>query len=243
MTKIRPLFIKKIKLFLVPAITLFFVFILTGRFLVPKTYQAKELATKNKQDEEFLSALEAKVKKLNQLKANNLISDFQKTENILPSDKNIPLIFSVIKQLELTTGVEVRDFGLQPGILTKEEEKEKNPDKTVQSLSFALTVLGSKDNLFQFMDKILKTGPLFNIGNISLDGSAGAYKLTLAISTYYQNLPTNLGKIESPLPDLNASQKRAALLIQDFQLASLNFDQFLQSSASAEPTDKTIFDL
>lgn len=242
MKKVSPIFIKKIKLFLFPVITILLVIVLIARFLLPKIEEIKQAFDKNSKDKETLVALETKVKKLTDLKNSTLTVDFQRAESVLPSDKNVPIIFASISQLERTTGVQIEDFSIKPGVLSKTGEKKTGAN--VENITFNLTVLGSEAQVLTFMENILKNAPLFNIGSITLYGSGGVDKLTMDVSTYYQNLPENLGKVDSPLPELSESQKKASALIQSFNVTPFIPEQLTQqASPSGELSGKSIFDL
>lgn len=244
MKKISPVFLKKIKLFLFPLLTILLVLILTGRFLFPKIDETRAAFEKNSKDKETLAALEAKVKKLNDLKNSTLTLDFQKAETALPSDKNIPQIFSSISQLERVNGVQIEDFSIKPGILSKEGAAGAKKGANVENITFNLTVLGSETQVLSFMENILKNAPLFNIGSVTLTASSGVDKLIMDLSTYHQNLPDSLGKVDSPLPELSETQKKALALIQSFNLTTIPLEiGTSESSPSGGLTGKSIFEL
>lgn len=244
MFKISPSFIKQIKLFLFPAVTIFLILILTVRFLLPKIEETQAIFSKNSKDKETLNSLENKAKKLTDLKNSTLTVDFQKAEAVLPSDKNIPQIFASLNQLERVNGVQLEDLSLKPGILSKDTVGGKKGGANLENLVFSVSLVGNETSVLAFAENLLKNAPLFNINSVTLTGSGGTFRLVLGLTTYYQNLPETLGKVNSPLPELSEPQKKALALIQSFSFNAIPIEAGTSaSSPSGGLTGKSIFDL
>ncbi len=163
-------------------------------------------------------------------------------EKVLPFGKNIPLIFAALDRLERLNGVYIENFSLKPGLLSKEDNEVKS-NPSIETISFDLSIIGSQEQLLLFMDDLLKTAPLFNIQRASLTEADGFYKLNVSVTTYYQALLENLGKIDTELPVLTSEQQKALSFIESINVSALAFDENVFIASPAGSTGGSIFKL
>lgn len=244
--KVNPLFIRQIKLLLLPVATILIVVILGSRFLLPKISQFQENFSKNKQDRSQLDLLLEKEQKLTELKNSSLVADFERIEMILPSEKKIPFVISSISLLEKENGVLFERFTINPGLLDEKNGKEeKGGTSNSKSLDFTISFIGAEDSVLNFMEKLLLISPLMNIRNVSININNGIYKVTAAVSTFHQNLPKTLGKIDSPLKAVSPSQKKTAELIKSFVILEEIPEEIIEeaSPSSQQEIEKGVFEL
>lgn len=249
--KLSPSLFRKLNLFLLPVITIAIVLVLTSYFLVPKISETQELLAKVDTEKKQLAVMEKKAQKLKELENTSLAADFTRLEYILPSEKNLPVIIDSLSQLELENSVLIEGISLSPGLLNNEDinnsNKKTNTPEDVGTLTFSIIVSGSQDNLLAFLSKLQSSSPYFKINSIRVDTTKGLIKASLNLSTYYQSLPTKLGKIDAPLKELSASQKKTLELTSNFLIfssLSTQIEPTNQSTASAQPTpEKSIFQL
>lgn len=239
MFKVRPLFIKQIKLFLLPFATILIVVILTGRFLLPKIGEFQETFSQNKQREDQLNLLQEKAQKLTQLKNSQLLTDFERLEAILPSEKKIPFLISSISLLQSENNLLPEELVIRPGLL-----KDENTKTGGESIDFSLSVSGPEEGVLNFLEKILITAPLMNIKGVSIVINDGIYKISSKVLTFYQSLPETLGKIDDPLKEISPSQKKTVETIASFTILKEIPEEFIiEASPSSETKiEKSIFD-
>lgn len=232
--------ITELKLFLLPSAIITVVLILTALFLVPKFSETQEILVKTDNDKRQLETLEKKSKKLTELGASSLFSDYERVSFILPSEKNIPAIISALSELEATNNVLIEGIRLTPGFLNSKEDQSSDQAGGVGILDFSISVTGSKNSVLAFIEQIQNSGPFFRINAIGIQDSGGSFVAVLGVSTYYQPLPQSLGKIDSRLTELSASQKITLNEISRFKLLQglppITEDISESSTPSAQPT-------
>lgn len=244
----KNIYFQKFKLFAIPCLTIIAVILLSVKFFIPGLLQIQEILTKVKQSNEQLTLLEKKVSKLTALENSPLKTDYEQLEQVLPSEKNIPFILSSLDSLEKQTNLTIDSFSLKPGLLDKDSTKSANKTKTgvSEKLDFTLSLSGTDEQLNEFIRQLLTSVPLFNINNANYVKIGSQYKATFNVSTYFQNYPVSLGKIETPLTELTASQKSTWEKVKNYKTLPL-FEQIssgLESSASASQGDNnSIFNL
>ncbi len=237
---IPPGFMRQIKLFLLPGITIAVILVLTSYFLMPKINETQEVFFYFDQEKKQLAAVSKKAQKLKDLQSSTLISDFNKLTLILPSEKDVARIFSSLEQLEFENGVVIEGLGLSPGKLDDTQDSQGQPTSGVGTLTFNMAVSGPQEAILTFLDKLQNSAPFFKIDTIGVTTTRGTITATLGLSTFYQGLPQSLGKVDSPLPELSASQKKTLELAINFSvLEGLPLELANElGSPSAKPTLK-----
>ncbi len=215
------------------------------------------------QNEKKIENLQKKLVKLNDLKNTTLESDVEKLEFILPSGKNVPLIFYSLDELAAEVGVSYLNLSLKPGVLdeldlsigpqTKASESTESSevvtppsdiplDGLVNNIEFSITFFGPKENIMEYLKKILNNAPIIKINKMSLsDGGNGIISTTIGVTTFFQPLPTTLGNIDSPIQALTETQSKTATLLSSFSIFKEIPPPFEASSSSLPLLKRGIF--
>lgn len=247
MKNLSPSLFRQVKLFILPLFTIIIVLLLTSYVLMPKISESQELLAKVDNEKRLQSVLDKKAQKLQSLESSSLLLDFTNLEYILPSKKDVVLIFDSMDRLEAENGVFIGSLSLKPGKLESEGQK-IDTDETAASgigtINFSTIVSGPQDGILAFLSNLQTSSPFFKINSISVNSTKGIIVASLNLSTFYQPLPATLGKIESSLSEMSASQKKALETVNSFHILQLTpFKEVTnQGTPSAQPTPaKSIF--
>lgn len=240
--------LQQIKPLLLPVITIIIVVVLSAKFLLPKVGDIQKILLETQKINQELASLESKAGKLNELKNSSLTSDFQQMEMLLPSEKNIMLIFSTLEILEKRNNVIIEGLSIKPGLIDKGKVQADKKTKTgSEDLSFIFSVTGTQDSVNQFLDELLSTAPIFTVNKVNLAINSGIVDATIDVVTYFQSLPESLGNITTPLPELSATQKKTLETVKRYNAVDTSFEE-ISGGESASPSalpkvNKGIFNL
>lgn len=236
------------KLFLLPVITIVIVVGLSAKFLLPKVGDIQKILLETQKINQELASLESKAGKLNELKNSSLTADFQQMEMLLPSEKNIMLIFSTLGNLEKRNNVTIERLSVKPGLIDKGKVQADKKTKTgSEDLSFSFSVTGTQDSVNQFLEDLLATAPIFTVNKVNLAINSGIVDATIDVATYFQSLPETLGNINTPLSELSATQKKTLEIVKRYNAVDTSLEEISEeesASPSALPkVNKGIFNL
>ncbi len=233
--KINPVLISKLRLLVLPLIVIIAVSILSFKLIDSQFKNISQSKKTNNVSFEKLVILEQKAADLENLQNSQLISSFRSIDNLLPSDKNIPYLISVLNQLEIKNNVYFEGLSFKPGKINKSSDEgvASEKEKGYQTMDFILAYAGTEDSSIQFLQDLLKNAPLFSIDSLSITMQEGIANINIDISTYYLPLPKFIGSLDSPLAKLTSSQQAILNKISTFNILAQDFKEAPQGSGSA----------
>jgi len=224
-SKAQTLNLQKFRPLLVPGLIIVLV-LTSGLILVrPKVSQIWATQRRLKKEEKKLAKLTVKAAALQGLDPGELASKVEVTSRVLLSEKNLPLVLAVIKNLAVKNQLEVEEIKVDPGEIALGTGKTKG--KQLSFLSFRVVLIGEMTNLEQFLTKAQKTAPLLMIREMKIDLSRDQRKLKaiLALEVPLLPLPSELGSLETPLAAITPREDQIyqELTGFDFSLVKQSF--------------------
>lgn len=227
------------KNYLFPAIIVLVIIFILYQFTLPQVGQILEIRRELKEERQRLEQLVKKAQELEKLDEVTLKTNFQVSQEALPSEKDVPGLLFTLARLEGEATVSVEKFQLAPGLIStpaatptqatpsgekgkaKPEAPKKETKPSLSSLVFDLTLAGEFSAIRSFLDKITEIKPILQIPSLKISQNKGeGLKADFKINFSYQPLPLTLGKIDDPLPILTAKDKE--ILTEISQLPSYN---------------------
>lgn len=160
-----------------------------------------------------LEVLDQKYQALTSMSDSELNSMVSMVESALPSDKPIFQALEVVQSQAFEYGLAVDSFDFSPGSVATESAtaKTKNTKQTsgVSSLDLEVTLMGSFENLLQFVKALENSGPLAEVQGFSVS-SAAAFennvKTTILLKIFYMPSPQVIGGVTTPLKLMSQTQ-------------------------------------
>jgi hypothetical protein len=196
---------------------------ISSYFLIwPKVRAIGEISASIKKKEERLARLTEKLSSLKGLNERELMERSELVLEILPESKKPMLVMGVLKQLAFESDVEIRKINVRPGEVATGSAGKAKKEK-VPSLTFSLRLIGSFDEIDQFVRRLEKSIPLTRLEKISFKKTGtGEYSTALVeILSYYLSLPEVLGKIDTPIKLITEEERKIYDRLRQFDSPSL----------------------
>lgn len=198
--------IAELRPFLIPGAIILFI-LASGLLLIRPRLNEIFLIQKNlKKEEKRLAQLTAKTASLEGLDQVELSEKAEITAKVLPSEKDLPLLLSVIKTLAAKNNLELLSVQANPGELATVSAQQKK--EALPSLSFKITVSGQMGDFKEFLARVAKTAPLLTTESIDVEGEGitGSFEANLAVDSPFLSPPASLGLPEKPLPEITREE-------------------------------------
>ncbi len=128
---------------------------------------------------------------------------------VLPPEKDVFLILSTIKGLSLQSGIELKSFDFIPGEISTPSTNSGSLSSNVSHLPLRANFSGSWGAIKAFLNKVESVSPLMQIEKVSLSrNEENFYEANLIINTFFLNIPSTLGSIETPLPIISIEEEK-----------------------------------
>jgi len=178
-------------------------------FLRPYLRESFKLRGKIREEKEKLAKLNQKKDFLEGLEENELMGRFQLLLKVLPSKQDI-----IIPILTLRTLVSESNLQLLRNQVNPQGEKLKGGG---QSMNFSLEVVGSKENIDMFLEKIKTTFPIMKVEkfNISLEEDS-SWRASLEVKTFFLELAEDIGRVTDLLLPLSPSEEKIYREVSNF---------------------------
>lgn len=212
---------------LIVAVVLISLFLLTVR---PQLERIGRLKKEVAGQKERLKKLTEKSSLLESTSKDELQRKVLKVEQVLPSEKPAVRIINTLSQLSSEGEVIFSGIDLSPGELStlsaKAAQKKQAASKTnlAPFLKVGFSIDGTKDKVFSFLDSLEMVTPIMRIEALKLSIIEGVdFQETIMnagidISVFYQQAPTELGKIETSLPLLTPEETEILADLDNFKL-------------------------
>jgi hypothetical protein len=241
---------KKIKYIYLPLIVIIVALVLLANISFPLFSQIQDMRTEDDKNKEYQVRLENKIKKLKTLDEATIRNNFETAIKFLPSEKDAMAIFSSINQAQTKNNCHLYGFSLSPGKITKKDtsssvsESQPSIQEPVEpssglygQLDFKISLDCPKINYLSFLDNLSKIYPVFNINSLVISSLTSDTKILLSLTTYHQQLPTQLGQIDTPLPEMTADYQQVLAQADSYRnLGILTGDSYFISNTISTPS-------
>jgi len=182
---------------------LILVIIFTGaKFLFPKIQESFQMRHKIKDEKERLTKLTQKAAFLESLDEYELTSKTEFLLKVLPPEEDIFIPLSTLKSLASQfSDIQIKEMKIDLG-------NEKAAGQ-LSSIGFSLKIVGSKENIVNFIDKVKTVYPLMRVNEISISLKEEELPSALIkIDTFFLGLPKEIGKVEAPLSLITSGEEK-----------------------------------
>lgn len=205
----------------------------------PKFNQVLKLRSDNAQLVQRVASLDLKAQKLAIYEREKLEMQLSAAEQFLPSEKNAFLLIRQVEDAARASGVLLERMDIVPGLVSAGAEAPRGDTGGVSvpqgagvasdiapKIQLKMSVASDYKSLLQFINNVLNIPRVAAFGDFSISSSLSSgqaavpLRTSLTINAYWQQLPKDLGSIESPINDL--SQEEIALL-EKVRLAEMIF--------------------
>lgn len=200
--------IGKLQPFLIPGAIVFLI-LASGLLLIRPRLSEIFLIQRNlKKEEKRLAQLTAKTAALEGLDQVELSEKAEITAKALPSEKDIPLLFSALKSVAAENNIELRSLQVDPGELATASAAKGTKEK-LPSLSFKISASGQMSDFKEFLAKLTKVAPLMRIESVTVDGEGmvGSFQAKLSLDSPVLPPPVSLGLPEKPLAQITREEE------------------------------------
>ena len=235
--ELSPIIIKHIQLFLFPVVTVLIVAILSWYFLLPQVTEIQSAFEENRQNEEILTKLETKRERLVQIKNSTILTDFERLEEVLPSEKKVPVLINTLQSVQRDQEVIYESLSIKPGIIDDSASE-------VEPIKFNINVGGPPEKVISYVGELLNTIPITNANSLTLNTYDGFTRAVLSVESYYYPLPVTLGAIDASLPVLSKGAEQSVQTALTFKDPPILIDIPVGGTPSGGVTNKvSIFNL
>lgn len=194
-------------------------FLLSLNFIFPQISKIqKSYSTMDEQTDR----LEKQKGKLAQLKSLNEYELSKKAEislKAVPQEQSALSLIYTVSRLAQEKSLIVKSLSVSnSATATQINPDEKPSDNSVVKLN--LTVDGPVEILKDFLTSINKTFPIISVNTISTTSEGDILTTTMSLSSFYQPLPENIGKIDTPLPQFSQDQENVIIGLGKFTSVS-----------------------
>lgn len=218
---------EKNKEFIIPVAIIIVCFILLIKFIMPQFQALFTLGNDAKKDSSKIIVLKNNFNLLSALTDSTLDPKLQIVNAALPTNKDFIGIINAISYASSIAGVNVGDFQLEIGDLSKAAIDTGK----LSSISLNLSINGSIEATNKFIKALYATFPLSEVTSINLGNTSS----NVAINFYYKPLPPVAYNESSPINPIPNSKLE---LIDKLSNFNYNF-----SSSFEEPIDSFLDDL
>lgn len=199
--------------------------------LIPNILKMDSIIRENDSLSEKINRLKNKETALSLIQAENYKNRYKKIQSVLPSSSDYVSMLDTLNSLEQKTGaiIQTTDFKT-PQEIGDSGISDELQQSTASGNPIWLTMglAGSYDQLKAFLDGLNKLdGRIFNLYRANyIKNDDGSEQLQIVTSTYSYKLNTELGPVDSALPEFDEKKKTMLSKIDSIQ----------DASRSSEPT-------
>jgi len=180
-----------------------------GLFLRPKVVDIFQMRKKINEEKKKLVKLTQKEAFLESLDEYELTSKTQFLLKILPTERDIVWPLATLKLLASELNLEVNSI--------QTDLNENKLDARLFSNGFSLGIIGDKENIKEFLERIKTTYPLMKIENLSISlQSESRFGANLKIKVFFLDLPEKIGSTEDPLPLVASAEEKIYQKVSGF---------------------------
>lgn len=229
---------------LAPSAVAIVVSLVIALFVVwPKFSEVIRLRTDNEQLSQRSVKLSEKAQILDSLNQDDLESQLNVANQLLPSDKGVFTLIRTVEQAAGASGVLLDRVEVSPGSIQQDAKNAPNTAQTsspqssnntsskagtlgVPKIELKIAVSSDYKSFLQFLNNLLGKARVVAISDLSISsassGGSGQIRSSLLLDAYWQPTPTELSAIESPLSELTPSELKRLEAVQASSSAQTN---------------------
>lgn len=216
--------IKENKVFALPVLILFIVFLVSVVFLKPKLSEILEIRRDIKSEKNNLATLTQKLTTLDGLAQVELNEKAFLTLNALPIEKDVAKNLFILKQLVQDSGLGLSNItiGNVGDISTASAQTKIEKGEVLPAMIFSISVSGQMSEIGDFISRVNLTLPIMRINQIYLSNKKGDIpEITLDINSYFLPLPKTLGKVEDLVAVISPQEEKVFEKLKEFKVFDL----------------------
>jgi Tfp pilus assembly protein PilO len=227
--------VKKYRHFLIPGVVLVLIVLSAILILKPKFDEIMKLRREIAKQKEELTQLSSKVAILSGYDENELKTRTEKLLEVLPAEKDGPLVMATVRVLVSEHNLELQKLTVGVGKIAT-EAAEKKIQEPLPSLAVDLDVIGSLEDLNNFLDALEVAAPMMRIRQLTIiREEEETIQSKLQMASYYLTVPTTIGKPTRPVDLITSAEEEAYQKLSDYRLATLEAELPFVSSGKENP--------
>jgi len=199
--------LSKFRVYLFPLVVVILIVVSTVAILKPKLDDLLKTRANLAKQKKELAQLTQKVTVLEGYDQDELKDRVNKILKVLPKEKDAPLILVTTRSLVNDYNLEISSLTIDVGELATESAKPKTKEETLPFLSIQLSVSGSLNDLYDFLEAIESTTPLMRIDHMSIDREGTTIESSIELFTYHLAAPQDIGKVARQITPLNSEEE------------------------------------
>lgn len=208
----NPIF-EKHKTLILPIASLVICLLLLILIIIPHFLSLTQTNNLIGQNQQKYDVLTTKLNALKQINKNSFQDDLQTTLIAIPTEKEIPSAMGQVLFLLGSSKLQLQDVSF-----SSNPNDSKTSSDNVDSYQIRVSVRGDSASLKDFIAKLKKVPRVMKVVKLGFSGNAGAViDISLSLATYFQSIPTALGKVDQPLTTLSEQDLSLLSQIKTFQ--------------------------
>lgn len=211
---------EKYRLLLVPLIAAISAILISILVTVPQLFKLFNTFNKIAELEETKLFYQKKASELRSIEIRTYRNDLNTALVALPVEKDIPGVMGEILFLLGGSGMTLN--GITFSSSPVESEK-------VEEYTINIEASGTETSLRNFLERVTLAPRLIKLTKIQVDsGTDNKLNVSVAFATFYQTLPTNIGKIDDLVPKINQEDTQ---ILADIETKKIQFPKTTQETS------------
>ena len=183
--------------------------------IIPLIHKTIDVNAEQKIHAEAVDVLKQKITVLQSINEDEIRGNLQTLLSAIPSDKSLATLFSTLDGLSTQTGISIEDVSLaRPGSLaTASATRLTVAERAIGSniLPLSIHVSGTFDHIQNFLTTSINIRRLFRVQSFDISflqngtPSASLLTATIVMEAFYSPIPSSIGAVNQPLPELTPS--------------------------------------
>jgi Tfp pilus assembly protein PilO len=171
-----------------------------------------------------LAELTKKVTTLDGLSKPELTDKVDLVLRILPVEKDVPTVLSILKKVALNNELIVNEMSMaevgEVASDSAEAETSKNvEEEALPSLPVELILIGSREKIINFFKQVETTAPLMKVNSLSISQKNEVMdEFLIEVWTYFLPLPKTMGKLEQAVIPLTLQEEKIFNELASFKI-------------------------
>lgn len=213
--------LSKHRSYLFPGVVVILILVSAMTILKPKLNDLLETRRGLAKQKQELAQLTQKVALLEGYDQNELNTRVNQILKVLPTEKDGPLILATVRSLVADYDLELESLNVEVGEIATEAAEPKRKEELLPSLSIKLSVTGSLDNLYNFLEAVESTTPLMMIDLVSVNREGTTIESSIQLSTYYLAAPKDIGKAGRQITPITSEEEEVYQKLSRYQSPSV----------------------
>lgn len=203
-------FIRTYQGFLAPIILgpLSLILVLFG--IYPAATRTYDLFNDVASEQEAVNQLRQKIANLESMDEQTLEDQLVLSTSSIPTDKNVPSLFSTVETISSNVGTTMVDLTLTSlGSLATASAGRQIEDKTFGAflMPFTVQVTGTYEQMKVFLDQAVNVRRLLRVRTFSLNFLGEEARMQVQFDALHAPLPTNLGRVDAMIQPLTQKEE------------------------------------